>query len=119
MRYEWFDDYCMDKPGVVKDYKEEWGAFRYMVGGKLFVLLGGDKTGKPIASLKAEPALGLMLRDQYPDIIPGYYLNKEHWNSVYMEGNVPDDVLRMLVDESYKLVLAGLPKKVQREIAGQ
>jgi predicted DNA-binding protein (MmcQ/YjbR family) len=118
MKYEWLDAYCLAKPGAVKDYKEEWGALRYMVGGKFFVLLGGDKAGRPIASLKLEPALGLMLREQYGDIAPGYYLNKEHWNSVQMEGKVPDDVLRMMIDESYRLVHSGLPKKVQREIAG-
>lgn len=118
MKYEWLDEFCLARPGAQKDYKAEWGTFRYMVGGKFFVLLGGDKASKPIASVKLEPALGLMLREQYPDIVPGYYLNKEHWSSVYMEGDVPDDVLRMMVDESYKLVLAGLPKKLQREIAG-
>ena len=118
MKYEWLDEYCLAMRGTVKDYKEEWGAFRYMVGGKFFVLLGGDKAGRPIASLKLDPALGYMLREQYSDIIPGYYLNKEHWNSVLMEGEVPDDVLRMMLDESYRLVLAGLPKKAQREITG-
>ena len=117
MKYEWMDEYSLQRPGAVKDYKDEWGAFRYMVGGKFFALLGGDKAGKPIVSLKLEPALGSMLREQYPDIIPGYYLNKEHWNSVYLEGDTPDDVLRMMIDESYRLVLGGLPKKVQREIA--
>ena len=89
-----------------------------MVGGKFFALLGGDKAGKPIVSLKLEPTLGSMLREQYADIIPGYYLNKEHWNSVYLEGDTPDDVLRMMIDESYKLVLGGLSKKAQREITG-
>jgi Uncharacterized protein conserved in bacteria len=118
MKYEWLDEYCLEKPGAVKDYKAEWGAFRYMVGGRFFVLLGGDKAGRPIASLKLEPALGDMLRQQYPDIVPGYYLNKEHWNSVYMEGGTPDDVLRMMINESYRLVLGGLPKKAQREITG-
>ena len=118
MKYEWMDEYSLQKPGVVKDYKDEWSAFRFMVGGKFFVLLGGDKAGKPIVSLKLEPALGSMLREQYTDIVPGYYLNKEHWNSVYLEGDVPDDVLRMMIDESYKLVLGGLSKKAQREITG-
>ncbi len=119
MKYEWLDAYCLAKPGVEKDYKAEWGAFRYRVGGKFFVLLGGDKAGRPIASVKLEPVLGDMLRSQYPDIIPGYYLNKEHWNSVYMEGETPDDVLRMMIDESYRLVLSGLTKKAQRDIAGE
>lgn len=118
MKYEWLDEYSLQKPGAVKDYKDEWGAFRYMVGGKFFALLGGDKAGKPIVSLKLEPALGSMLREQHADIVPGYYLNKEHWNSVYLEGDTPDDVLRMMINESYRLVLSGLPKKTQREITG-
>jgi predicted DNA-binding protein (MmcQ/YjbR family) len=118
MKYEWLDEYCLQKPAAAKDYKAEWGAVRYTVGGRFFALLGGDKAGKPIVSLKLEPALGSILREQYPGIIPGYYLNKEHWSSVYMEGETPDDVLRMMIDESYRLVLAGLSKKAQREITG-
>ncbi len=119
MKYAWLDEYCLAKRGAVKDYKAEWDAVRYMVGGKFFVLLSKDKSGRPIASVKLEPVLGDMLRNQYEGIVPGYYLNKEHWNSVYMEGDTPDDVLCMMIDESYRLVLSGLTKKAQREITGK
>ena len=118
MAYSWLDDYCASKKGAVKEYKIEWEAIRYMIGGKMFVLQGGDKTGKPIITLKCEPLFGEALRQQYSDIIPGYYMNKTHWNSVYLDGAVPDDVLRQMIDMSYDLVLGGLSKKVQQEIVG-
>ncbi|HHX57017.1 MAG TPA: MmcQ/YjbR family DNA-binding protein [Clostridiales bacterium] len=116
MKYEWLDEYCNGKKGVVKDFKVEWQATRYMINGKMFAMQGGDKYGKPIITLKLEPLFGDLLRKQYEDIVPGYYMNKEHWNSVYLEGEVPDDVLRDMVDKSYLLIFNSLSKKVQGEI---
>lgn len=116
MKYDWMDSWCLSKPGAEKDFKVEWNATRYMIRGKMFAMHGGDAAGLPILSLKLEPPVGEMLREQYPDIIPGYYMNKLHWNSVYLEGLVPDEVLRGMIDQSYRLVLAGLSKKAQREI---
>ena len=65
---------------------------------------------------KLEPAEGDFLRQQYEDIIPGYYMNKTHWNSIKADGEVPDSLLKDLLDKSYKLVLDGFSKKKQREI---
>lgn len=61
---------------------------------------------------------GDFLRQQCEDIIPGYYMNKMHWNSVKPDGEVPDDLLKDLLDKSYQLVLGGFSKKKQREILG-
>ena len=119
MKYPWVDDYCLAKKEVQKDYKVEWEATRYMIRGKMFALQGGDKEGKDIITLKLEPMMGELLRNQYQDIVPGYYMNKEHWNSLYLDGNVPDGVLKDMLDKSYQLVFDSLPKKVQREINGQ
>ncbi len=116
MKYTWIDEYCLSKKGVKKEYKLEWDATRYMIKDKMFVLQGGDKEGKPIITVKLEPTHGEFLRQQFKDIIPGYYMNKEHWNSLYLEGDVPDDVLRDMLDKSYNLVLASLSKKLQKEI---
>ena len=69
-------------------------------------------------NLKLEPSEGDFLRSQYPDIIPGYYSNKLHWNSVKSDGDVPDELLKDLLDKSYRLVLSGFSKKKQREILG-
>ncbi|GAU78519.1 hypothetical protein F3D3_3153 [Fusibacter sp. 3D3] len=86
-----------------------------MLRGKMFAMVGGDKTGKPIITLKGNPMENLALRETYPDIIPGYYMNKAHWNSVYLEGSVPDELLKKLIDESHQLILLSLSKKVQKE----
>ncbi len=116
MKYTWMDEYCLSKKGAQKDFKEEWQATRYMVGGKMFVMQGGDKYGEPIATVKLEPAFGRFLREQYKDIIPGYYMNKEHWNSLYLKGDVPDEVFRDMLDQSYELVRSSLSKSIRKEL---
>ncbi|MHB8072787.1 MmcQ/YjbR family DNA-binding protein [Desulfosporosinus fructosivorans] len=116
MKYEWLDEYCLSKKGVQKDFKVEWNATRYLIGGKMFAMQGGDKEHKPIITLKCDPLFTRSLRDQYQHIVPGYYMNKEHWNSLYLEGDVPDNVLRQMIDMSYELVLEKLSKKTVKEI---
>ena len=118
MKYSWMDDYLMAKPGVTKDLQAEWNWIRYKVGEKMFAAIClDDATGKAVyITLKLDPAEGEFLRQQYADIIPGYYMNKTHWNSVKIEGAVPDDLLREMLEKSYQLVLGSLSKKKQREI---
>ena len=94
MNYPWIDEYCLSKIGVERDYKTEWQATRYMIRGKMFAMQGGDKEGKPIITIKLSPMDGQALRSQFADIVPGYYMNKEHWNSLYLEGSVPDDIVK-------------------------
>ena len=120
MSYDWIGEYCLQKPGVTKDYQPEWKATRYFAGGKMFAMQGGDKDGKPIFTMKLEPALGDFLRHQHPgDIVPGYYMNKIHWNSLYLEGNVPEETVREMIDKAYEAGLAALPKKKRLEIEGE
>ena len=69
--------------------------------------------------LPLPPEENRFLREQYEDILPGYYCNKEHWSSIRLEGSVPDHLVRELMETSYRLVLAGLSKKKQREILGE
>ena len=116
MKYSWMDEYCLSKRGVEKDFKPEWNATRYMIRGKMFAMQGGDKEGKPIFTMKLSPMDGQALRSQFKDIIPGYYMNKEHWNSLYLEGDVPDDIVKDMLDQSYEILLNSLSKKVQQEI---
>jgi len=118
MRYPWIDEYCVSKKGVEKDYKVEWRATRYMINNKMFAMQCGDKEGKPIITVKLEPIFGQMLRSKYKDIVPGYYMNKEHWNSLYLEGSVPDEVLEDMLDKSYQIIFGSLSKKAQNEIIG-
>lgn len=117
MKYNWIDEFLLNKVGVTKDFQADWNWIRYQIGGKMFAAVCLDNTDKPhYITLKLAPAEGEFLRQQYEDIIPGYYMNKQHWNSVKADGEVPDEVLKDMIDKSYSLVLAGFSKKKQREI---
>lgn len=116
MRYGWIDDFLMAKQGVAK-LPTRWSGIRYAVGGKLFASICLGENDKPYyITLKLEPSEGSFLRQQYEDIIPGYYMNKDHWNSIKPDGRVDDDLLKDLLDKSYDLVLKSFSKKKQREI---
>ena len=79
MRYQWIDDYLMAKPAVTKDFKAEWNWIRYFIGGKMFAAVLLDFEHQPYyINLKLEPMEGELLRQQYEDIVPGYYSNKQH-----------------------------------------
>lgn len=117
MRYAWMDEYLMQKPAVTRDLKVAWNWIRYMIGGKMFAAVLLDDDNRPYyINLKLEPTEGEFLRRQYADIIPGYYANKQHWNSIRPDGRVPDALLMDMLDKSYRLVLGGFSKKKQQEI---
>lgn len=117
MRYTWIDEYLLSKAGVTKDLQKDWNWIRYQIGRKMFVAVCLGENDEPYyITLKLEPAEGDFLRQQYEDIIPGYYMNKTHWNSIKPDGEVPDNLLKDLLDKSYQLVLDGFSKKKQREI---
>ncbi len=119
MRYNWIDQYLLAKRGVTKDLQKDWNWVRYKVGGKMFAAICLDGENNPYyINLKLEPLEGEFFRQQYEDVIPGYYSNKLHWNSIRPDGAVPDEVLKGMLDKSYQLVLAGFNKKRQREILG-
>ena len=117
MRYTWLDEYLMAKRCVTKDLQPEWNWIRYHIGGKMFAAGCLDDDNRPYyISLKLEPLEGDLLRQRYEDIIPGYYMNKTHWNSIKADGAVPDELVRELLDKAYRIVLGSLSKKKQREI---
>ncbi len=125
-RYEWLDEYLLAKPGAVKDFKEEWQWWRYQVGGKLFaaIMHPSDKydpvyAGKDLINLKCDPLMAEFLRQEYPEVLPGFYIDKRSWNAVNLEENLPDDELKQMCDASYQLVFGKLTKKLQKEILEQ
>lgn len=124
-KYEWLDAYLLAKTGAAKDYKLEWQWWRYQVGGKLFAATcqpGPEHKGydcRELLTLKCDPQRSELLRAEFPDIIPGFYCDKRHWISVFLDGEVPEDVLRDLCDCSYQLVFGKLTKKLQRELLGK
>ena len=124
MRYEWLDEYLLSLPGAEKDYKPEWSWFRYMVRGKLFaaVCFPGPEHrtygGHDLVNLKCDPAEAELLRARYPDTLPGFYTDKRNWIACFLDGGLPDEVLRDLCAGSHRLILEKLPKYVQRELLG-
>ncbi len=119
MKYPWIDEFLMEKPGVTKDLQKDWNWMRYQIGGKMFAAVCMDNDNKPYyITLKLEPMEGDFLRKQYEDIVPGYYMNKTHWNSVKADGAVPDDLLKDILDKAYDIVFKSLTKKKQKEILG-
>ena len=118
MKFSWIDVFCLEQAGCEKDYQTDWEACRYMLKGKMFAMRGTDNEGRDILTLKLEPEIGTLLREQYDDIRPGYYMNKTHWSSVDLNGSVPDEVLKSMICDSHRLILNSLSKKLQREISG-
>ena len=116
--HSWIHTYCMQKRGVEEEFKEAWNAQLYKLGGKIFVMLGEYKDGRPLLTVKLEPAFSELLRSQYQsEVIPGYYTNKTHWSSLFLDSDVGDDVARAMLDNGYKTMFTALSKKTQADIA--
>ncbi|RMF22059.1 MAG: MmcQ/YjbR family DNA-binding protein [Bacteroidetes bacterium] len=115
MDVESFRSNCLARKGVTESFPFDDKTLVFKVMGKMFALLSLDAE-PPTANLKCEPLKAEELREQYPDeVLPGYHMNKRHWNTVVLEGGLPDSLLRELIDHSYELVVAGLPKKIRAE----
>lgn len=100
---------CSAKPGSAEEYPFGDQVAVFKVGGRIFALIDlGPPPGH--VSLKSDPDLADGLRSRYAAITPGYHLNKRHWNTVILDGSVPDDELLDLIDHSYELVVARLPR---------
>ncbi|MBQ7455494.1 MAG: MmcQ/YjbR family DNA-binding protein [Clostridia bacterium] len=121
-RYPFLDGLLRSFPGAVWDYKAEWGWDRYQVGGRMFAALcvpGPEHKvygGHPLLTLKCDPVRSLALQAEHPAILPGFYMDKRAWISVFLDADIPESLLRELCAESYRLVFEKLTKKAQREI---
>ncbi len=107
-------EYFLSKPEVTEDTPFGPEVLVYKVVDKMFGLLGfkTDSDGVETAqiNLKCDPDRSLDLRAEHEAIIPGYHMNKRHWNTLVLGGSLPDELIRELVDHSWDLVVAGLPK---------
>lgn len=88
----------------------------YKVKGKMFAL-AGETNGLGNLNLKGDPARNEELREEWEAIKPGYHMNKRHWNTITFDGTLPTALVKEMILESYRLVVAGLPKKVRKELA--
>src|SRR5690242_1923458 len=104
-----FRKYCLSKFGATESTPFGETVLVFKVGGKIFALASLDDV--PVrANLKCDPDLALELRDRYEEVRPGYHMNKKHWNTVEIENGIPDAEIRKMIDHSYDLVVARLPK---------
>jgi predicted DNA-binding protein (MmcQ/YjbR family) len=88
----------------------------YKVAGKIFAIFSPENS-PPSISLKCEPTLALELRDEYSAVTPGYHLNKLHWNTVVLDGSVPDTELKNMIAHSYERVVSGLSKSTRERLS--
>ena len=114
MDIESFRAYCLAKAGVTEELPFDNQTLVFKVMGKMFALTDVDLF-KSI-NLKCDPEEAVLLRERYDAVVPGYHMNKQHWNTVLMDGSLPDTLVTQWIDQSYELVVAKLPGKVRSEL---
>ena len=103
MNVEEIRKYCIVKPGVTESLPFNDTALVFKVAGKMFALLDLSDDSRGI-TLKCDPALAIELREKYSAVTPAWHFNKKHWNTVYIDGSVPDKEVFSWIDHSYDLV---------------
>lgn len=113
MDFDRLRQYCLSKPATSEHMP--WGddTLVFKVMDKVFAISGISQ--RPLSvNLKCDPQRAIELRDRYPAIQPGYHMNKQHWNTVMLDGSLDDSLVEELIDHSWTLVVKGL-KKTDRE----
>ncbi len=106
---------CLQRAGAIEDFPfgPEHSVFK--VAGKMFAISALERVPLEV-SLKCEPELAVHLRNSYPAIRPGYHLNKRHWNTLTLDGDLPDELVNDMIEDSYDLVVSALPKRVRERL---
>jgi predicted DNA-binding protein (MmcQ/YjbR family) len=108
---------CLAQPGAEETFPFGSETSVFKVGGKLFAI--SSLKSRPLTvSLKCEPDLAAGLRAAHPAIKPGYHLNKRHWNTVTLDGSLPDSMVRDMIEDSYDLVVDGLSRAARPQPPG-
>lgn len=112
MNIEEVREYCITKKAVTESFPFDETTLVFKVMNKMFCLVSLDD--KRVA-LKNDPEKNIELRAHYPAIIPGYHMNKQHWNTILLDGTIPAGLLCQMIDTSYEMILKSMPKKKQEE----
>jgi predicted DNA-binding protein (MmcQ/YjbR family) len=102
MDIESLRDHCIAMKGVTESFPFGEDTLVFKAGGKIFALVNLD--GELSINLKCDPALAIELRERHSSVTPGYHMNKKHWNTVLIDGTIPDKEIYTWIDHSYKLV---------------
>jgi predicted DNA-binding protein (MmcQ/YjbR family) len=114
MNFEDFREYCLRKPFVTEGFPFDQSTLVFKVGGKIFLLTDIDSFVS--INLKCDPENCIELRERYQGIIPGFHMNKKHWNTVLLNSDVDQKLFLELLDDSYQLVFNSLSKKIRNEL---
>lgn len=115
MNIEELRDYCITKPFVEETFPFDEETLVFKVMGKAFLLTGINY--RPLRfNVKCNPEKAIELREQHSFVLPGYHMNKKHWNTIMCEETGNQKLLKQWIDDSYNLVVKSLPKKVQEEM---
>lgn len=115
MNIEDFRLHCLSFPGTSEGFPFGEETLVFKVAGKIFALASLDEEPFRV-NLKCDPEKAIVLRDTYLAVVPGYHMNKQHWNTISMDGSIDDELLKTWVKDSYELVLSSFSKKKQAEI---
>ena len=106
MNHKEVEEYILSMPNAWLDYPFGEGVAVYKVGEKMFALVPENKNPINI-SLKCDPQLAVLLREKYESVMPGYHLNKKHWNTIVLSGQLPWEEIQGFIRHSYELVVNG------------
>jgi predicted DNA-binding protein (MmcQ/YjbR family) len=108
-------DHCLSFAGAQETFPFGPKTSVFKVAGKMFALSQLDVDSLRV-SLKCEPELAQGLREAHAAVLPGYHLNKRHWNTVSIDGSLPDETIRDMIEDSYDLVVSKLPADCRRAL---
>ncbi|MGH2899847.1 MAG: MmcQ/YjbR family DNA-binding protein [Solirubrobacteraceae bacterium] len=107
---------CLSHLGAVEEFPFGPDVSVFKVAGKMFALSGLDRAPLHV-SVKCDPQLAVDLRLSYAAIGPGYHLNKRHWNTITLDGSIPDQLIRDFIEDSHDLVVNALPRRTREQLA--
>jgi predicted DNA-binding protein (MmcQ/YjbR family) len=114
MNIETLREYCLSKKGVSEGFPFDDKTLVFKVLGKMFLLTNLE--GGFSINVKCDPEKAIELREMYPSVIPGYHMNKKHWNTVFIDGTLTDLLIMSFIDHSYNLIRLSLSKNLQKEL---
>ena len=114
MNIEAFRTFCLSLKKTTESLPFGESTLVFKVKGKMFALT--DLETFESINLKCDPEEAIDLRERYPSVIPGYHMNKKHWNTVMMDDSIPDSLIKDWIKKSYYLTIKSLSKKLQEEI---
>ena len=117
MNVDQIREFCLNKKGVTEEFPFDEETLVFKVIGKMFLLLSLDSIPLQI-NVKCDPEVAVELRERYESVVPGYHMNKKHWNTVIIDGSVPDKIIFEWIDDSYSLVVGGLKKSDKKKLNG-